>query len=228
MALCLVSSPAATTIIPPDPSVTIGRMIPLDGFVDETGRPLVSGDAGDERPWIVSPIYTRCPQTCTPLTNALHAALGTAGLGPLDYRVVSLSIDPAETAEGLAAFRTRLALPPGWRTVRATDPLVLGRTLRALDFRTITVADGILEHPNLVAVLGADRRLVGYVLGVRPDAGELAAAVKRARGGPGPLDRWRPVVTGVAAVGFVSSGIVLVALLARRSGRRKTARASNC
>jgi hypothetical protein len=66
---------------------------------------------------------------------------------------VSLSIDPAETAQGLAAFRARLDLPPTWHTVRAADPLALGRTLRALDFHTITVADGVFEHPNLVAVV---------------------------------------------------------------------------
>ena len=219
LALLLTAAVApAVTLLPPDPDLVIGRQIAFDGLVDETGRPF-QPTAEDRRPWVVSPIYTHCPSTCSAITSGLAAALRRAGLRAADYRVLSLSFDPRETDAGLAAFRARLRLPPEWASVRAADPAALQRILRSLDFRTLQLDNGHFEHPNLVTVLDAERRAVAIVYGVTPSATELATALSRARNGASALDRWRPYLFFFAAVGLLASAAVFFILLRRAQHR---------
>jgi protein SCO1/2 len=225
----LVARAAGQTLLPPDPAVSVGKVIPFDGFVDEDGRAFVpvAGAAtavGDARAWIVSPIYTRCPFTCTPITRALRSALEKSGLQGSQYRVVSFSFDPNETAEGLRAFRTRMELPAEWLTLRATDPVALERTLKALDFRTITMGNGEFAHPNLIAILAPDQRLVKYLFGTTFAPTEVAAAVQRARSGAAFAESWVPFLFPLAALGLLSSSLVFFSLLARRRRARRLRR----
>jgi len=218
--LSLAVAARAQTLLPPDPARVVGKVVAFDGFVDENGADFSFSSADqDGRPWIVSPMYTRCPHTCSAITSALRRALEQSGLAESEYHVLSFSFDPNEDAEGLRSFRAKMNLPPAWITLRARDPAALERTLRSLDFRTITLADGVFEHPNLVAVLAPDRRLASYVFGVNFVADELARAVRRARDGVSGFDRWRVYLFFFAAVGFVASAAVFVFLLARRRAR---------
>jgi hypothetical protein len=219
--LWLVAPAGAETLLPPDLASTVGTPIQFDGFFDADGRALddlVPPEAVDRdpRPWIVSPMYTRCPSTCSAVTAALRRALNESGLTTAEYRVISFSFDPQETDAGLREFRARLHLPPEWLTLRARDSRALERTLRSLDFRTITTDDGTFDHPNLVAILAADMRLAGYLLGVNVSPSELARAVRRARDGVSAVDWWRPYLFLFAAVGFVASAVVFGVLLSRQ------------
>ena len=217
LALLACARPApAQRLLPPDPSVAIGNAVAFDGFVDETGRPFVRPADDAARPWVVSPMYTRCPHTCSAIATALKRALAESGLQPDSYRVLSFSFDPAETATGLQDFRARMALPPEWQTLRAGDVAALQRTLTAIDFRTISTGDGGFDHPNLVAVLAPDMRLAGYVFGVTFTPDELGGVVRRARSGVSVLDRWRPVVFFFAVIGFAVSGTLFLWLWSRR------------
>ena len=212
--LLVAAAVQAALPLAPDPAA-IGRVIRFDGFVDERGQPFTAAPA-DARPWIVSPIYTRCPTTCSAITAGLKAAVEQSGLRPAEYRVLSFSFDPEETDASLAAFRARMQLPPDWITLRAGDPAALESTLRRLDFRTVRLDGGVLEHPNVIAILAPDRRLVAYLPGVALPAAELTGAVARARAAPGALDAWRLDLLGVAALGFLASSAGFVVLLARR------------
>jgi cytochrome oxidase Cu insertion factor (SCO1/SenC/PrrC family) len=214
----LCSAARATTVLPPDPDLAIGQEISLDGFVDQNGD-LPPAARVDARPWIVSPMYTRCPTTCSVITAALKAALQRSGLRPSEYHVLSFSFDPRETDASLAEFRARMQLPPEWLTLRASDPAALERTMRRLDFRTIELDGGRFEHPNLVAVLDPGRRVVGFVYGVNPSPGALAGVAARARNGAAALDRWRPYGFFLAAVGLLASAAVFLNLLSRRRRR---------
>ena len=209
------------TLLPPDPSKTIGGKVSFAGFVDETGRDaaaLIGAPGVSERavPWIVSPIYTRCAYTCSPLTASLRSALEQSGLQPSEYRVVSFSFDPEETGEALRAFRTALQLPDGWLTLRAADRGALERTLRSLDFRTIKLNDGQFAHPNLIAVLAPDLRLTEYVFGVTFPPKRLAGAVQRARAGGSWWVPWQGSFFVMAGIGLLTSTFVFFSLLKRR------------
>ena len=215
--LTLATEAGGSTLLPPDPAVTVGQRVPFDGFIDENGRAL-SLDR-EVRPWIINPMYTRCPSTCSAITANLRRALDQSGLAPSEYRVLSFSFDPNETADGLREFRTRMQLPAEWLVLRAPNRQALERTLKSLDFRTITLGDGNFEHPNLVAVLAPDRRLVGYVFGVNFSAAELAATTRQARAGVSAIQPWRPYLLTVAAFGFVASAGAFTWLLLARRGR---------
>jgi cytochrome oxidase Cu insertion factor (SCO1/SenC/PrrC family) len=215
---------SASTLLPPDAATTIGQRIPFDGFVDENGQPFSAQlpeeqRERDARPWIVSPMYTRCLGTCPAITASLRRALDQSRLAPAEYRVLSFSFDPNETNDGLHQFRIRMRLPADWLVLRAGDAQALERTLKSLDFRTITVGDGNFEHPNLVAVLAPDRRLVGYLFGVNFTAADLAGTVRRASAGVSAVDAWRPYVFAIAALGFLASGLLFVWLLSERRAR---------
>jgi glutamate 5-kinase len=116
-----------------------------------------------------------------------------------------------------------MQLPADWLVLRAGDAQALERTLKSLDFRTVTMEDGHFEHPNLVAVLAPDRRLVGYVFGVNFTAADLAGTVRHARAGVSAVDAWRPYIFAIAALGFCASGLLFVWLL---SGRRARVRSN--
>lgn len=219
---------AGETLLPPDPARTVGNVVRLDGFVDENGREpaalLPNGELDRNRParpWIVSPMYTHCPHTCSAVTVGLQRALDQSGMTSSEYRVVSFSFDPQETDDGLRQFRARMQLPADWLTLRARDPQALERTLKALDFRTITMGDGDFDHPNLVAVLAPDMRLAGYLFGINFAPADLARAVRRARDGVSPVDAWRPYLFFFAALGFLASAVAFVVLLSRRQVRTR-------
>jgi len=213
-------------LLPPNPSSTVGNLIRFDGFVDENGREISASLpmqelVRDRRPWIVSPMYTRCPHTCSAITAGLHRALDQSGLGPSEYRILSFSFDPNETDDSLRRFRARMELPSDWLTLRAHDPQAIERTLKSLDFRTITTGDGEFDHPNLVAVLAPDMRLNGYLFGINVSPTELARAVRRARAGVFAADAWRPYLFLFAALGFLASAWVFGLLLSRRRARTR-------
>jgi cytochrome oxidase Cu insertion factor (SCO1/SenC/PrrC family) len=212
----LLRAAAGANVLAPDPSRAIGQVIAFDGFVDQFGRPF-SAARDEPRAWIVSPMYTRCPTTCSALTAALQAALRQSALRSTDYRVLSFSFDLHESDASLAEFRQRMQLPPEWITLRTADPAALERTLRALDLRTMQLDDGRIDHPNLVAVLDGGQRVVGYVNGLPLSSDTLARTVTRARDGASALDRWRPFLFLLAAVGFAASAAFFVAMISRRS-----------
>jgi cytochrome oxidase Cu insertion factor (SCO1/SenC/PrrC family) len=213
--LFLLAAAARASVPPPDPDRSLGQVIAFDGFVDEGGRSFRAA-RDDGRAWIVSPIYTRCPTTCAALTASLQAALRASGLRPADYRALSFSFDPQETDASLAEFRERMRLPAEWVTLRAADPAALERTLRGLDFRTLQLDGGGFEHPNVVAVLDGDLRVVDYVYGLPPSPDALARTIRRARTGASPLDRWRPYALLLTGAGFALSAAVFLAVLGRR------------
>ena len=81
---------------------------PLDlGFTDESGKPAMVRDYFDGKvPVILTLNYSNCPMLCSLQLNALVDGLKKVSwtLGK-DYRIVTVSMDPAETAE--LAHRTR-------------------------------------------------------------------------------------------------------------------------
>jgi len=210
----------AQTVLPPDPSKTIGGRVSFEGFVDENGRDVAALTAASngepKHAWIVSPIYTRCPFTCSPITAALKTALRESALAPSDYGVVSLSFDPRETGESLRAFRETLQLPTGWLTVRAATAEALERTLASMDFRTMAIGEGQYAHPNLLVVLTPEMRLNEYIFGVTFPPEQLAAAVRAARSGGASSYRWYGYVVVFSAVGLLLSAFVFFTLLLKR------------
>lgn len=80
----------------------LGQKVDLDRpFVDEQGRPATLRDfvRGDV-PLIITPVYYRCPRICGLLFHGVSELLSQLDLAPeTQYRIVSVSFNPAETPE---------------------------------------------------------------------------------------------------------------------------------
>ena len=160
-----------------------GGAVPLDlRFTDMDGRnvPLRSLTG---MPIVLSLGYFRCPTLCGPVRDDVIAALSGSGLASgQDYRLVVLSIDPAETAKDAADAKAIDLKQPG-ADGRGWDYL-------AGDATPVAAAVGfpfrwdpeILQfaHPAGVVVLTPTGRIASYLEGAGYSAAALRQAVMQA------------------------------------------------
>ncbi len=186
----------------------LGAQLPLElSFHAADGRPVRLGDffarADDARrvPVVLVLGYYRCPRLCETVMEGTLEALAQSGAPRSSYRVVAVSIDPAETlgrrqrspATGRRLCRpappTALARPCasraarpagadrrrfGHRPARATGRL----RLRASRHRGgADDAASSVDHATGFVVVTPDGRVSRYFLGVRHDPLALAGAL---------------------------------------------------
>ena len=139
------------------------------------------------------------------ITRSLRDALGAIGPPGPRYGVLTLSFDPADTPDDLAALRRRHALPEGWRLATG-DSADVAALLAALDFGVVRVAGGF-AHPNGVFVLDDSLRVDAWLSGLSFDTDALRRALGHAMVGPGRslVRRARPLLALVAALGAIAT-----------------------
>jgi len=169
------------------------------------------------KPVVLSPIFTRCPHTCTMITESLRDALRQVGEPGVGYEVVTVSFDPADDNAAMRAYRERMQLPAQWRlaTARVDE---LAALLRAVDFTVTPLEEGGFAHPNLVIVLGPDLRVASYVHGVMFEAEDLRAALEDASEQASLIKRFQPYIVMISVVAAVAvAGILFVTRKRARS-----------
>lgn len=217
--LCPTSADAQTAL-PPDESRTLGQPVPDAVFVDARGDALaVRSLAG--RPVVVSPIFTRCHNTCPTITANLKQAIAAVGVPGRDFEVLSVSFDVTDTPEDLAQYRSRMALPEAWRLVRA-DGGVLLPFLDSLDFRFISTPDGGFAHPNLVVVLSPELTVAKYLYGTSFAAEDVRSALALARGEGSVLHGLAPYLFVVGVIGALIAAFVVALVIGRAGSRAST------
>lgn len=169
----------------------IGESLPLRlVFTDTSGRRIaLSTLFGDGRPVVLVLTYVRCKMLCSLVLHGVIDAIRALRLElGRDYRVVLVSIDPAETTADADARRREIVA----RLDRGADGFVYlvgaERSIRALaerlgfgfkvDARTEQIA-----HPAVIFVLTPDGRISRYLHGVQFPPDELAAALRAAAAG---------------------------------------------
>lgn len=168
-----------------------GNQVPMNVLLhDATGRTVQLGEEVAGRPSILVLGYLHCPNLCGLVRDDVFHALSQSGLHPNQYRLLVLSIDPAETsADAAAAKRQDLARYPlpgadtAWRYL--TGPAgSLHQIADAVGFRYRY--DALLKqflHPAGLVFLNGTGRVSGYLLGVGYSPGDLALGVTRASKG---------------------------------------------
>lgn len=165
----------------------LGDRLPLGelSFLDEDGRSITLEDLSD-RPIILTLVYYKCPGICTPLLQELAAAVDKCDLVPgLDYRIVTISFDPTETAElarpkkanMIAEVKSKTVPPDGWRFLTGNAENVRKIT-EAVGFRYVqdeNKADFI--HAATVMFLSTDGMIARYLNGTVINPAELELAV---------------------------------------------------
>lgn len=240
--------PPATTDI--GVNEKLGGSVPAElAFRDQHGRAVRLGDLIDgQKPVVLVLAYVRCEALCSLVLRGVADAVRASELDlARDYLVVTVSIDPRETAKDSAGLRAALVDlagkrggSAGWHYLTGDEPAI-----RALadavgfryqwDQRTEQYA-----HPAVATVLDSDGRISQYLYGIRFtgeqfDAALTAAAQGRTETSLGearPLScfRFDPALrahwTAVARY-FAIGGVVLIVLvgggivfLARKERRR--------
>jgi protein SCO1/2 len=239
---------APASLAPPS-----GAALPLAAsFVDAAGRARTLGEVVAGRsPVLLMLGYDRCPQLCgLALQGALEAA-HASGLPASAYRLLFVSIDPADTPADAAA-RERVerdyarflagAAPVPAITLMVGRPPAIAALAAAVGYRytaTPDAGDARFAHPAALFVVAPDGRVAHTFGGIRVDAAELRAAVDDATAGrdhPGlgdrlallcahldpHLGRWSADVLALARVVGLATVAALAALAWR--ARRGSAR----
>jgi protein SCO1/2 len=229
-----------------------GAEIPLDlVFRDEQGGPVTLRQAAGKTPFLLAPVYYRCPQLCQQvllgLLTGLKAMGPDAGTG---FHVVTVSFDPAEDA-ALAVEKKKSTLrtygrsggESGWRFLTG-DRESIERLCRSIGFRySADPETGRFAHAAAVVVATADGRVSRTLFGIDYRARDLRLALaEAAEGKTGSIVeplllycyRYDPETGryGVAVLRLVRTGglataatvAVWIAVLSRRHRRRKLLR----
>lgn len=200
--------PLAPPPTPPDAGVSpaLGAALPLAlRFIDSDGRDVTLGDYFGSRPVLLVLGYYRCPQLCGLLMHGVLEALHDGGLARDEYRVLRVSIDPAETnADAHArravdlAYAAALAgdaapAPPLDLTLLTGRPAALRALAQQVGFRYQRDHGdpggpddrdrAAWAHPAVAIVVTPEGRVSRYFGGIQFDSRELRLALVEASDG---------------------------------------------
>jgi len=153
-------------------------------LIDQDGRPFALGELRG-KPAILLLSYYGCDGTCSTFNRSLAHALESVGrfrIG-IDYQVLTVSFDKADTAQTTADFVAKAGIPdalrPGWRHAVLRDPDGdIPRLTGSLGFNFFwSRADQTFLHPNVMVFLTPDGRVARYLYGHRLNPGDIEKAL---------------------------------------------------
>jgi protein SCO1/2 len=152
----------------------LGAQVPLDlPFTDASGKAVRLGDFLGDGPVILTLNYYTCPMLCPLTFRGLATTMADVkDLSPSkDYRVVTVSIDPAEIPEIVRAKANEShALVPGLKDPDSRWPFLYGsaesirRLTEAVGYRYMKVGTGF-AHPSAQIVLSPGGKVSRYLYG---------------------------------------------------------------
>lgn len=155
---------------------------PALAFRDEKGQAFIFGEMTGQ-PLVLVLSYYNCDGTCSVVNKDLSELLkGVKGQVPgRDYRILTVSFDPHDTAETLAKFRTKFDVPApilaAWRFALPGNGDDAKRLADSIGFKFFwSPRDKVFLHPGVFAFFSAEGRVVRYLYSAssRPLDVELA------------------------------------------------------
>jgi protein SCO1/2 len=170
----------------------LGERVPADlAFVDEKGDTVKLGDLVD-RPTLVSLVYYTCPSVCRPLLDEVTIMLGKLEAIDMrpnrDYRMLTISFDPTDSAAGSARLKDQYyhRLPDGFPrdawTFLTADSASIAALTRSVGF-AFRKAGEDFAHPTTLIVLSPDRVITRYLTGAEYLPLDIKLALIEAREG---------------------------------------------
>jgi protein SCO1/2 len=161
----------------------LDEQVPLDlTFRDETGASVQLADlVTGERPVILSLVYYECPMLCTQVLNGLLRTLRALSLDVgSDFDIVTVSIDPDETAELAQAKKQeyvsryrRSGAAGGWHFLTG-DAEAVEQLAEAVGFRyEYDEEEDLYVHASGIMVLTPKGRLARYFYGIEYSVKDL-------------------------------------------------------
>jgi len=226
----------------------LDHQLPLDlAFTDESGTRVPLRHYFDGRPVLLAFVYFDCPQLCPLVLEGLARSLRVLRLAGADYRVLAVSIDPAEKP-ALAGQKKAALRPTGeWHFLTGTAEAIAALT-DAAGFRyRARAVDGKTEfmHAANTTVITPSGRISRYFSSIDFPPKDLRLALIEASGNRigSPLDRllmlcyrYDPAqgrytlailsVLRLAAVATVAGIAIIIGILLLRERQRRAHSAS--
>lgn len=187
-----LAAPAATergAAVQPVIDEKLGATIPAGlQLQDESGRPVFVRQLID-KPTVFTFNFFRCGGICTPQLNNLVHTINDSVLQPgVDYQVITVSFDPADTPEVAAKKRENYL-----KVVNRPFPPTAWRFLTGDEGTTKALADAVgfgfdkrgdtYIHPGALIVVSPQAKVTRYLYGITYLAAELEMAVADAKKG---------------------------------------------
>ena len=225
----------------------IGAQLPLqEVFTNQAGNQATLADFLEgELPVILTFNYANCPQLCS---LQLDALVGTLNKVPLlmgkDFQVVSVSVDPKETADSFGAFRTRLlegysqeSGPSAWQFLVGKESAIQSVAKAAGFGYRFDPKREEFAHSAALILLGKDRTINRYLGGLNYDPQTLRLSlIESSDGTVGSLfdqafltcfyydpdsNSYAPVALAFTRIGAALTVIFLAGLLMRAFRRAR-------
>lgn len=137
----------------------------------------------NEKPVLLTMIFSRCARVCFPFLRSLHSAVADAGGLGADYQVVVLSFDPQDSLADMQGMATDLGLTsnPDW-TFGVASPADIRRLAASTGFWfQRDPSSRQFDHPSVVVAI--DRgRFVRMLAGASVPSASLREVVQELRG----------------------------------------------
>jgi protein SCO1/2 len=163
----------------PDPGLT---------FLDEKGQPFTFGEMTG-KPLILVLSYYTCDGACSLVNTDLAEQLkGVTRMVPgRDFRILTVSFDPNDTAATLAKFHAGLDVPAptlaAWRFSLPAGNDEARRLADAIGFKYFwSPRDRVFLHPGVFAFVSAEGRVVRYLYAMNSRPFDVELALMDARG----------------------------------------------
>ncbi len=172
----------------------LGDFLPLEdlSFVRDAGdtgsfKQIISGG----KPVILTMYYSDCPMLCSLVLTGLQKAIQDVEFAAgVDYKLVTVSIDPLQSLEKSKAGRDRFggglpigSNPEGWRFFTG-DSGNIGKLTRAVGFRYFYVEERKeYAHPAVLVVLTSEGKISRYLYGIEFKPSDVRMALLEASEG---------------------------------------------
>ena len=156
-------------------------------FTDSRGEKVRLGDYFGDKPVVLALVYYDCPMLCTLELNGLLKAMRALDIeAGKDYRVLTVSFDPRETAEMAAekkdqymrqyvrgGFYNRAEIEDGWKFL-VGDEAAVSSLAEAVGFQyRFDERTQLYRHASGIMTLTPDGRVSRYQFGVEFSARDL-------------------------------------------------------
>lgn len=128
-------------------------------------------------PFFLHPMFAACKSTCPMMTKNLVESFKEFGDFGKDFKVLSLSFDPAEKPKSLKEFRKTHGLPSGWSLAFGEESQVRS-LLDSLDFRYVKTGGENFAHSNLLVLVDSEFKVRDYLYGASISFSQLKSALE--------------------------------------------------
>lgn len=171
----------------------LGQTIPLDLiFTNDAGEKVTLGDYFHHgKPVILVLAYYTCPMLCTVVLNGLSDGVKSLAWFPgREFQMLTVSIDPSETAQLAAGKKSRYldnfgkkGIENGWRFMVGAESQSKALA-EALGFKYYyDTEQQMYAHPAVVFILTEDGRISRYLYGLEYKEHDLRLALLEASRG---------------------------------------------